>query len=139
MNQHKLSLYLGAALLTALLAGCSGSGPYDVSGTVTFRGKPVPIGLVVIEPDASQGNTGTQTQGLIQDGNYRTLSGLGAIAGPVVVTVNANDGDPKPMWPHGKLLFRTYQFKAELPHHSSTLNIEVPEDHALSEPKEEVQ
>lgn len=139
MNKRILMPSPGVALLAGLLTGCSGSGPYDVSGTVTFRGKPVPIGLVVIEPDASHGNTGTQTQGLIQDGSYRTLPGLGAIAGPVVVTVSANDGQPKPAWPFGKLLFKTYQFRCELPHHSSTLNIEVPEDQALAEPKEEVQ
>jgi hypothetical protein len=80
--------------------------------------------LVVIEPDPEKGNQGTQTQGLIQDGHFRTLPGRGAIAGPVIITVNANDGVPTPFAPHGKLLFRSYQFRHELPAAASTLDIE---------------
>jgi hypothetical protein len=133
------AMFGGVALLTVALTGCSGSGPYDVSGKVTFQGKPVPIGLVIIEPDAVRGNLGTQTQGLIQAGHYRTLPGLGAISGPVVVTVNANDGVPKPMWPNGRLLFQTYQFRTELPARSSTLDIEVPDASSVADPGEEVQ
>jgi hypothetical protein len=138
MRNRRFPVLFGVAALAAGLAGCSGSGPYDVSGAVTFQGKPVPVGLVIIEPDSGRGNVGVQTQGLVREGQYRTLPGLGAISGPVIVTVNANDGIPKPMWPQGKLLFRTYQFKAELPAHSSTLNIEVPADLAF-EQREEVQ
>jgi hypothetical protein len=130
VKRNRFRNLCGIGLLTFAVSGCS-SGLYDVSGAVTFAGRPVPIGLVIIEPDSSKGNTGTQTQGLIRDGHYRTLSGHGAIAGPVIITVNANDGNPKPMWPHGKLLFRTYQYRIELPTHSSTLDIEVPPDHAF--------
>jgi hypothetical protein len=125
--QH-LSVFV---LLAFLLTGCSNSGLYDVSGTVTWQGKPVPIGLVTIEPDAQKGNQGTQTQGLIQDGHFQTLPGHGAIAGPVLITVSANDGVPAPFAPHGKLLFRTYQFRRELPAAASTLDIEVPAEQAL--------
>jgi hypothetical protein len=122
----------GFVVLAVLLAGCSRSGLYDVSGTVTWQGKPVPIGLVTIEPDAEKGNQGTQTQGLIQDGHFKTLPGRGAIAGPVIITVNANDGVPTPLAEHGKLLFRTYQFRHELPAAASTLDIEVPATQAFS-------
>src|SRR5262245_36204963 len=83
MTKRRLIFFPGVVVLTALLGGCS-SGRYDVSGTVTWQGKPVPYGLVVIEPDPQKGNTGTQTQGLIQDGHYQTLPGRGAIAGPVI-------------------------------------------------------
>lgn len=125
---HRLPMFI---LLAVLLTGCSNSGQYDVSGTVTWQGKPVPIGLVTIEPDAQKGNQGVQTQGLIQDGHFQTLPGHGAIAGPVLITVNANDGVPTPLAAHGKLLFRTYQFRYELPAAASTLTIEVPPEQAF--------
>src|ERR1700735_2334252 len=130
MNRANIRRLSGFVLLAALPVGCSRSGPHDVSGMVTFQGKPVPIGLVVIEPDAQKGNTGTQTQGLIQDGHFRTLPGHGAISGSVLVTVNANDGVPTPMSAKGKLLFRTYQFRCDLPTKSSKLDIEVPDEQA---------
>jgi hypothetical protein len=128
---------LAGLVALAMLSGCNRSTTFDVSGTVTFKGKPVPIGLVVIEPDAEKGNRGTQTQGLIKEGQFRTLSGYGAIAGPVLITVNANDGVPTPMAEKGKLLFRTYQYRTELPRTSSTLNIEVPAEQAFPNSKEE--
>jgi hypothetical protein len=112
-------------------------GRYDVSGTVTFKGKPVPTGLVVIEPDPEKGNQGPQTQGAIQDGHFQTPHGRGAVAGPVIVTVNANDGVPQPLWPQGKLLFQTYQFHRDLPAQASALNIEVPADQPVPEPEAE--
>jgi hypothetical protein len=129
----KRSLHLLAdfVLVAVLLPGCSKSGPYEVSGTVTWQGKPVPIGLVVIEPDSEKGNSGTQTQGLIEKGHFRTLPGHGAIAGPVLITVSANDGVPTPFAPNGKLLFRNYQFRRELPAAASTLDIEVPAEQAF--------
>jgi len=128
MNKRTLFVLAGVVPLIGLLSGCS-SGRYDVSGTVTWQGKPVPIGLVVIEPDPDKGNTGPQTQGLIQDGHYQTASGRGAVPGPVIVSVHGQDGIPVPNMPAGKLLFREYQFRTELPARSSTLDIEVPPDH----------
>jgi len=126
-----------ALLVSAVPMGCSRPGPYDVHGTATFQGKPIPIGLVVIEPDAERSNHGTQTQAMIKDGQFRTQPGHGAISGPVLITISANDGVPTPMSPKGKLLFRTYQFRSELPASSSSLNIEVPDSQAFSTSNEE--
>jgi hypothetical protein len=133
--KHMVACCAGLIMLVA--GGCNRSGPFDVSGTVTFEGKPVPIGLVIIEPDAEKGKRGTQTQGLIKDGHFRTLPGHGAISGPVLITVNANDGVPTPMAAKGKLLFRTFQYRTELPAASSTLDIEVPAAQAYSNSKKE--
>jgi hypothetical protein len=45
-------LYPGLCLLLALMAGCGPSGPrtYEVSGTVTWNGKPLPQGDIVFLP-----------------------------------------------------------------------------------------
>ena len=50
---------LGMVLAGPLLAGCGG-GPefYTVSGTVTFRGAPLPAGEIRFAPDARRGNEG---------------------------------------------------------------------------------
>jgi len=128
MSKRTLSVVVPAAfLLTALLAGCQRPRS-DVSGMVTWKGEPVPVGLVTIEPDAEKGNTGTQTQGVIKHGRYRTLPGHGAVAGPVIVSVHGQDGVPYPNMPAGKLLFRDYQFRTELPPRAYTLDIQVPPD-----------
>ena len=64
---------LWPVLLVVLLLGCSGEdGPqrYRVSGTVTFKGAPVPIGVIQFPPDATQGNSGPPAFADIKDGKY---------------------------------------------------------------------
>jgi hypothetical protein len=122
----KRLIFLLAATGLAALAGCSRATTFDVSGSVTWKGAPVPVGRVIIEPDAEKGNTGTQTQGRIKDGRYQTVPGQGAISGPVIVTVAGFDGVPAPNFPDGYPLFRDYKYRCELPADASTLDIEVP-------------
>ena len=69
--------------LVCLLPGCGKAGPetYSVTGTVTWRGKPVPTGNVMFVPD-----NGPPAVGLIAaDGTYR----LRAVAGKHRVGVTA--------------------------------------------------
>ena len=51
---------LGILLLAASLAGmgCGGEPVVQVSGEITFNGKPVPAGRLWFNPDFSQGNDG---------------------------------------------------------------------------------
>jgi len=133
--------FCAAACLPVLvvLAGCgSGSGParFDLSGTVTYDGKPVPAGYIVFNPDAAAGNSGPGTSADIRDGRYSTMSGRGTIGGPHVATVNGFDGVafqtfdgpngqamPHPM---GKPLFASAAIKADLPKQTAVYDFVVP-------------
>lgn len=64
MNRRRCSgvvitvLFLGGGLLLAEGCGKSGVERHNLSGQVTFRGKPLPAGLIVFEPDSRDGNEG---------------------------------------------------------------------------------
>jgi len=129
------------ACLSALvvLAGCGGRGDvprFDLSGTVTYDGKPVPAGFIVFEPETAAGNSGPASQADIRDGKYRTLPGRGTIGGPHVVRIFGFDGQPyqidediqgQPMVnPMGKPLFETVTMKVDLPKETAVHDFVVP-------------
>jgi hypothetical protein len=65
-----------APLLVLLAAGCGRDVPQaEVSGTVTYRGKPLPGGVVTFITD--RGLSGTATIGA--DGGYRLLAPVGDV------------------------------------------------------------
>jgi len=83
--------------LFVLIAGCSQRDDigrrYPVTGTVTYKGKPLPTGHVnfVPEGEASRGATGN-----IVDGKYRLTTHApddGAMPGKYRVTITAYEGD----------------------------------------------
>jgi hypothetical protein len=113
----------------ALLAGCSsGERTYQLSGAVTYDGKPVPGGHIVFEPDTTGGNNGGSGFAKIKDGRYDTsiLDGRGVVGGPHVVRVYGTDGVR-----HGELLngipiFQEYTTTADLPKKNGTVDFMVP-------------
>jgi hypothetical protein len=117
------------ALGLAAAAGCGGgAGRYDVSGKVTFGGKPVPAGTVVFEPDAAKGNDGPQGFAPITGGTYDTArGGRGTVGGPHRVTVLGCDGvRVTETSPQGKPLFDPYVTAADLPRATTTVDFDVP-------------
>lgn len=113
-----------AGLLAAALAlGCSESGPERnrVSGSVTFEGKPIPYGEVLITPDGQKRNTGAQGIAPIRDGKYDTSAsgGKGYGGGPAVVRVTGLTGEG------GKFLCE-YEFQVDLPRGDATKDLDVP-------------
>lgn len=86
------------ALAAALIVGCGGNtdGPprYQVSGTVTLNGQPVPVGEISLTPDTDKGNSGPGSVARIVDGKYHTESGMGIVGGPYTVSISAFDGVP---------------------------------------------
>jgi len=119
-------------LLFILSIGCSGpNGParYEVHGTVTFDGRPVPAGEIVFEPDATQGNSGPQTRASIHNGEYCTPKGKGSVPGPVLVQIRAYDGEPNPESQIGRELAPAYRTTLELPQENSKQNFDVPTSH----------
>ena len=123
-------------LISLLLAGAVGchrnSGParYDLSGSVTYAGKPVPAGQILFVPDASKGNDGPGTAADIRNGRYQTEPGQGTIGGAHVVSIFGLDGKPIPyggvMNPTGSPLFPEYKTQVDLPRQASTQDFTVP-------------
>ena len=117
------------ALASCLLMGCSGgSTTFDVKGTVTFDGKPVPAGRIDFFPDATQGNEGPQGFAIIKNGVFDTSQpgGQGHSGGAMLIKVEGFDGkSDNPKFP-GTPIFKVHEFKRDLPRSSSEENFEVP-------------
>jgi hypothetical protein len=116
-----------AALACAAIVGCQKSnGLMPVTGRVTWKGNPIPIGNVFIEPDASLGNKGPQCRSSIISGVFASRSEFGAVSGPVIVGVEGFEQRPDKEFPVP--LFPHYAFKTEIPKGRATLDIVVPEN-----------
>ena len=141
-SRHPSLFAAGVPLLAGavvLIGGC-GTGPsrYDVSGTVTYGGEPVPAGRVLFTPDSSRGGSGPAGTATIVDGRYDTAeSGRGHTGGPIIVQVDgygssspagaaspADAGEESPS--RGEMLFLGHQVSADLPEQDSTFDIDVP-------------
>ncbi len=110
------------------LSGCSGaSGPtrYDLSGTVSYAGKPVPAGEVSLEPDGSRGNTGPGSMAEIKDGKYQTEPGKGILGGPYVVRIMGFDGIPAGDSSVGTALFPPYETRVDFPREATTRDFAI--------------
>jgi len=121
---------LAFAMLPAAMLGCGGQKVYNLSGTVTFQGRPVPAGQIVFEPDASAGNIGQAAFAKIKDGRYDTrIDGSGALGGPHLVRIHGRDGIPRGELLNGLPLFRRdYETKVDLPKADAKQDFEVPAD-----------
>lgn len=114
--------------LTALLAVAAGCSPeeklFDVSGTVTFNGKPVAKGLIFFDPDPAKGGTGGQGYATISDGKYTTADGgKGIKGGAYAVRVNAFDGKTGPDSPFGNAVCPEYREDKEFPPAPTTFDV----------------
>lgn len=118
----------GFVLGLLIVTGCEKKDVlYDVSGTVTYDGKDVPMGMVYFDPDPTQGGKGTQGFATVKDGKFdTTVGGRGVMGGPYVIRVAVHDGKAGNENPWGKPLRDEYTFKKELPKANSELPIEVP-------------
>ncbi len=78
--------------------GCgSGERTYHLSGSITFKGQPVPSGHIIFEPDSSKGNSGAPGRSKIVDGKYDTRSedGMGIVGGPHMIRIMGLGGQSK--------------------------------------------
>ncbi|WP_437221731.1 hypothetical protein SH661x_002451 [Planctomicrobium sp. SH661] len=115
------------------LAGCGSGdsrGPkrFEVKGTVTYQGKPVPYGQIMFEPDASQGNQGPGSGGTIENGSYLVKSDQGVISGPLKVVISGYDGVAPPgggLNMHGKRLFPDFSAKVTQPAAAATHDFDI--------------
>ena len=122
-------LFLSAAFLV-VAAGCGGEEKlYDVSGTVTWGGQPIPKGQIFFDPDASKGTAGTQGFATVENGKFDTkvpLKGRGLKSGHYTVRVSGFDGKPGMEAPFGEGLFPEYTTTKEFPAADSVYELDVP-------------
>lgn len=117
-----------AGVLFALaMAGCSPEEKlYDVSGTITHQGKPVPKGVIHFDPDGG----GPQGFANIEDGKFNTATpgqGKGIRGGgKYTLRINGFDGKVGDESPMGAAVFPEHMFSKDLPAQNQTLDYEVP-------------
>ena len=118
-----------------LLAGCGRSdGPelHRLSGAVTFAGKPVPAGTILLEPDASRSNRGPAGYATIRDGRFDTRDGgKGTVGGPHRVRIAGEENLDAPVAPGSEApttrpLFPEYVTTVDLPREDATHDFSVP-------------
>lgn len=87
MRTLSAGLFLASALL---LAGCGDSGPkrYAVSGTISIKGKPIPLGNITFVPQEPGGMGGGSA---VTDGKYAIAQEVGLTAGKYKVRLSAPD------------------------------------------------
>lgn len=134
-----LILLPALALVSATLVGCGGRNPaglYEISGSVTFAGQPVPGGRIVFEPNEARGASGMVSIGDIANGSYRTRPRRGFGGGPCRVTIYGTDGTV-PTEEKDTSLFAPWQTTIDLPREACRRDFDVPAEAAakLSQPR----
>lgn len=114
------------------MVGCSGGERrYRLSGSVTYKGAPVPEGYIVFEPDGSKGNQGGPGRAKILDGKYDTSldDSVGVLGGPHVIRISGFDkkitGASAAEVALPKSLFTDYTISEDLPKQESTKDFTV--------------
>lgn len=121
--------WLAVAVAVTCLTGCGQDGPkrYEISGTVTFQGQPVPEGNISFEP--VDGETGGG-YAFIRDGKYDTSQeGRGHLGGNHRVQITGFTGqlaDPGNPDSGSPALFPPYETTVDLPTRTETKDFEVP-------------
>jgi hypothetical protein len=104
-------------LVLAALAGCGEPKLYQVSGHVTYHGRPLPAGVIYFDPDVMRGSDAPQGYAIIQDGAYNTagVGGKGVLGGAYVARIEGFDGRPGVELPLGLPLFNNFTQELDLP------------------------
>jgi len=110
-----------------VLLGCSDSEKlYDVSGTITYNGNPIPKGLIFFDPE--KGTPGTQGFANIENGQYNTATpgkGKGIRGGNYAIRIGGFDGKEAPESPFGRPLFPEYTMTKEFPAQNQTFDHDI--------------
>ena len=117
------------AALSLSSMGCGSGGParFDVSGDVTFQGRPIPAGQIIFDPDPRKGTDGPQGFAHIKNGHYDTRDeGARPVAGAHFVRIDGFDGVPAREMPQGHLIFPRYTTAVELDPSKTEYDFSVP-------------
>lgn len=126
-----LCLCAFAAIVSSV--GCNRTGGparYELSGSITYDGKPVPVGSILFAPDTSKGNDGPGASADIIDGVYKTRAKDGTVGGPHVATISGyekKEGEISPLEsPMGKPLLMNVRISVDLPKQTATHDFAIP-------------
>jgi hypothetical protein len=132
LGKSAVCIAIVAGLSLALSSGCGKSGVNRVRvwGNVTWKGQPVPRGVVYFSPDTTKGNKGPQGFALIKDGHYDSRDPLskGCVTGPQVAIVHGCDGQGiGPGSPYGHNLFAPYQMPLDVSAEGGQVDLTIPD------------
>lgn len=116
-----------AVAIAVIVAGCGPQAAvrHRVQGSVSYEGRPIPLGRIVFDPDVLEGNRGPQGFAVIENGAFDTAvkQGRGTAGGPMLVTIDAYEsaapGQPV------KPLLTNHQERHTLPASDTKLTIDV--------------
>ena len=127
--RKRVPLMLRCMLLIVLLSACNRQpDPIHVSGTVTYQGKPVPRGFILIHADRKKGNSGLYGIANIRDGKFDTNEegGRPAMPGPVNFAVAGYGQGQLEDFSDSVPLFPSYQVEKEIKPDVTTFEIAIP-------------
>lgn len=110
--------FLTVALVVLSLTGC-GRREGHLTGTVTYRGKPVQTGEMLLMPDQNRGNFGPAVMVEIKNGSFRTPSSRGHWGGPYLATISIFKGT--------NATVMNYEMPIDLPQGDASTDIVVPD------------
>ncbi len=129
---RRIASICAAAVLMIGFCGCNSEDQrFHISGTVTFKGKPIPEGYITFEPDTTKGASGGPGMAKIINGKYDTRSAdsNGTLGGPHLVRIDGFDGRTtgggKGEVPTPNMLFSGFRTNVELPKEDTTKDFEV--------------
>lgn len=114
--------------LLSLLTGC-GKERYPLSGNVTFDGKPVPFGQLILIPDESEGNSGPRSVVVFRDGHYETGASQSIVGGKYVVKIDGfehENSSAESERSDSLRLFPVWATKVDLPQEGGAFDFDVP-------------
>jgi len=129
IRRLRLSVPLYLVTILGIAAGCSKEAKLgQLSGTVTFKGQPVPAGYISFMPDASKGNLGQVKVAQLRDGVYNTAleRDPGISPGPTVIRIAGFDGKKQKGFSQGKQIFNPHELRATLAEGTATMDFTVP-------------
>lgn len=127
-----MRMWIILAIFTASVTlGCNGpttEGPqrFPLSGTITYKGAPLPAGKIYFEPDGKKDNSGPMVTAEIKDGKYETPPGKGTVGGSHIVRIDGYDAkNVTEHDPLGSALFINHVIEVDLPKDEATEDFTV--------------
>jgi hypothetical protein len=123
--------YVSIIAMMFSLVGCKKDiGRQDIYGTVTWKSKPIPMGIIYFTPDVKKGAKGPQGIAFIKDGKYDTRfeKSRGCVAGAHLARIEACDGQGISRFkPFGNVMFTELPILSiDVPAEGGEINITVP-------------
>ena len=112
---------LTIAIVLIGLVGC-GKKEGQLTGTVTFKGKPVESGEIILTPDESRGNRGPGVMVQIEHGTFSTPMQRGHWGGPYLARITCFKGQDT--------LIGGYEMQIDLPEGDTTYDLVIPDEAA---------